>query len=150
MSCPRKIWNNLSCVLWYFENIRFGIEVWYINLKIWNLRRSCRLDSKLSVYAEPKSICQWYFLITKVYSYRSSSSSKLSPGSSSPLNLHKLNYLADYLHGMVRVFADDTFQSFSSNNLAFIGHILATDLEKLKLKEWAKKWLIKFSPLKTE
>ena len=38
---------------------------------------------------------------------------------------------------MVRVFADDTFLRISSNNLAFIGHILDTDLEKLK------KWTLK-------
>ena len=49
---------------------------------------------------------------------------------------------------MAKLFADDTSLSFSSNNLAFIDHILNSDL--LKLKEWAKKWLIKFNPLKTE
>ena len=49
---------------------------------------------------------------------------------------------------MARLFADDTFLSFSSNNLIFIEHILNTDL--VKLKEWAKKWLIKINPLKTE
>ena len=59
-----------------------------------------------------------------------------------------INDLADYLHGMAKMFADDTSLSFSSNNLAFIEHILNTDL--IKLKEWAKKWLIKFNPLKTE
>ena len=36
--------------------------------KIWNLRRSFRLALKLSVHAESKSIRQWHFLITKVYS----------------------------------------------------------------------------------
>ena len=35
-----------------------------------------------------------------------------------------INDLADYLHGMARMFADDTSLSFSSNNLAFIEHIL--------------------------
>ena len=49
---------------------------------------------------------------------------------------------------MARLFVDDTSLSFSSNNLAFIEHILNTDL--VKLKEWAKKWLIKFNPLKIE
>ena len=122
--------------------IEFGIEVWYINLKIWNLRRSFRLDSKLFVHAESKSIRQRHFLVTKVYSCRSSS--RLSPGSS----LIYINDLADYLHGMVRLFADDTFLSFSSNNLALIEHILNSDL--VKLKEWAKEWLINFNPLKTE
>ena len=58
-----------------------------------------------------------------------------------------INDLADYLHGMARLFADDTSLSFSSNHLAFIEHILNSDLE---LKEWAKKWLIKFNPLKIE
>ena len=58
-----------------------------------------------------------------------------------------INDLADYLHGMA-MFADDTSLSFSSNNLAFIEHILNSDL--VKLKKWAKNWLIKFNPLKTE
>ena len=49
---------------------------------------------------------------------------------------------------MVRLFADDTFLSFSSNNLALIEHILNSDL--VKLKEWAKEWVINFNPLKTE
>ena len=55
--------------------------------KVWNPRRSFRLASKLSVYAEPKSICQRHFLITKVYSCRSSS--RISPGSSFHLDLYK-------------------------------------------------------------
>ena len=42
-----------------------------------------------------------------------------------------INELADYLHGMARLFADDTSLSFSSNNLAFIEHILNSDLVKL-------------------
>ena len=42
----------------------------------------------------------------------------------------------------------NTSLSFSSNNLAFIKHILNTDLAKLK--EWVKKWLIKFKLIKTE
>ena len=41
-----------------------------------------------------------------------------------------------------------TSLSFSLNKLAFIEHILNTDL--IKLKEWSKEWLIKFNPLKTE
>ena len=49
---------------------------------------------------------------------------------------------------MARLLADDTSLSFLSNNLAFIEHILNSD--PAKLKEWAKKWLIKFNPLKTE
>ena len=59
-----------------------------------------------------------------------------------------INDLADYLHGMAKLFADDTPLSFSLNNLAFIEHILNSEL--VKLKEWAKKWLIKFNPQKTE
>ena len=62
--------------------------------------------------------------------------------------LSYINDLADYLHGMARLFADDTSLSFSSNNLAFIEHNLNSDL--VKLKEWAKKWLVKFNPQKTE
>ena len=77
-----------------------------------------------------------------IYSCRSSS--RLSPGSS--FFLIYINDLAVYLHGMAGPFADDTSLSFSSNNLAFIEHIL----NSVKLKEWAKKWLIKFNPLKTE
>ena len=49
---------------------------------------------------------------------------------------------------MAGLFADDTSLSFSSNNLAFIERILNSDL--VKLKEWAKKWLIKFNPLRKE
>ena len=56
-----------------------------------------------------------------------------------------INDLADYLHGMARLFANDTSLSFSSNNLAFI-----LNSDRVKLKEWAKQWLIKFNPLKTE
>ena len=58
-----------------------------------------------------------------------------------------INDLAAYLHGMAILSADDTSLSFSLNNLAFIEHILNTDL--IKLKEWSKK-SIKFNPLKTE
>ena len=47
-----------------------------------------------------------------------------------------INDLADYLHSMARLFADDTSLSFSPNNLAFIEHILNSDL--VKLKEWAE------------
>ena len=47
-----------------------------------------RLDSKVSVYAEPKSICIRHFLVTKVYSCWSSS--RLSPGSPFLLDLYKL------------------------------------------------------------
>ena len=36
--------------------------------------------------------------------------------------LFYINDLADYLHGMARLFADDTSLSFSSNNLAYIEH----------------------------
>ena len=49
---------------------------------------------------------------------------------------------------MARLFTDDTSLSFSSNNSALIEQILNSDL--VKLKDWAKKWLIKFNPLKTE
>ena len=51
-----------------------------------------------------------------------------------------INDVADYLLGMARLFADDTSLSFSSNNLAFIEHILNTDL--VKLKEWAGKVMV--------
>ena len=47
-----------------------------------------------------------------------------------------INDLADYLHGMTRLFTDDTSLSFSSNNLAFIEHILNSD--PVKLKEWQR------------
>ena len=124
-------------------------RVWHRSLiqnlkKTWNLWRSYRLDSKLSVYVEPKSICQRHFLITKFIL------AGVPQGSDLGLLffLIYINDLADYLHGMARLFADDTFLSFSSNNLIFIEHILNTDL--VKLKEWAKKWLIKINPLKTE
>ena len=47
---------------------------------------------------------------------------------------------------MARLFADEISLNFSSNSLAFIEYILNSDL--VKLKEWAKKWLIKFNALK--
>ena len=47
-----------------------------------------------------------------------------------------INGLAGYLHCMARLCVDDTFLSFSSTSLAFIEHILNSDL--VKLKEWAK------------
>ena len=65
-----------------------------------------------------------------------------------PLFLIYINDLTDNLHGMARPFADNASLSFSSNNLAFIEHILNTDL--VKLMKWAKKWLMKFNPLKRE
>ena len=58
-----------------------------------------------------------------------------------------INDLADYLHGMAQS-EDEKSLSFSSNNFAFIEHILNSDL--VKLKERAKKWLVKFNLLKTE
>ena len=47
---------------------------------------------------------------------------------------------------MARLFEDYTSLSFSSKNLACIEYILNTDL--VKLKEWAKKWLIKLNSQK--
>ena len=52
-----------------------------------------------------------------------------------------INDLADYLHGMARLFADDTSLSFSSNNLAFTEHILNTDLVKKNIKRMGKEML---------
>ena len=102
-------------LLFFYDISKTFGRVWHRGLihklkKIWNLRRSLRLDSKLSVYAEPKSICQWHFLIIILAG---------SPGSSFFFLIH-INDLADYLHGMVRLFADDISLSFSSNSLALI------------------------------
>ena len=64
-----------------------------------------------------------------------------------------LNDIAVYLHvhgtgRRHRLFADDTSLSFSCNNLAFIEHVLYTDL--VKVKDWAQQLLMKLNPLKTE
>ena len=49
---------------------------------------------------------------------------------------------------MARLFADDTFLSFSSASMAEIEFVLNYDLEKLS--NWANKWLITFNALRTE
>ena len=59
-----------------------------------------------------------------------------------------INDIADKLVGKTRLYADDTSLSFSSSILAEIETVLNNDLKQLK--EWATKWLISFSPAKTE
>ena len=44
--------------------------------------------------------------------------------------------IADYLHSMARLFADDTSVSVPANHLPFLEHVLNTSL--VKLKDWAK------------
>ena len=59
-----------------------------------------------------------------------------------------INDIADDLIGMAKLFADDTFLSFSSADLAELERVLNEDLNKLST--WAKRWLTIFNPQKTE
>lgn len=59
-----------------------------------------------------------------------------------------INDISDDLHGMTRLFADDTSLSYSSPNLRDMQRLINTDLERLS--EWASRWLIMFNAQKTE
>ena len=59
-----------------------------------------------------------------------------------------INDISEDLKGLARLFADDTFLSYSSIEIYQIEMILNEDLPKLTV--WAKKWPIVFNPLKTE
>ena len=59
-----------------------------------------------------------------------------------------INDISDDLHGMTRLFADDTSLSYSSLNIRDMQLLINTDL--IRLSEWASRWLIRFNPQKTE
>ena len=58
-----------------------------------------------------------------------------------------INDISDDLHGMTRLFADDTFLSYPSLNIRNMQLLINTDLNRLS--EWAKRWLIQFNPQNT-
>ena len=59
-----------------------------------------------------------------------------------------INDIADQLTDKVLLYADDSSLSYSSYNLTETEILVNNDLRKLK--EWANKWVIAFTPLKTE
>ncbi|MEW8548488.1 MAG: reverse transcriptase family protein [Candidatus Thiodiazotropha sp.] len=59
-----------------------------------------------------------------------------------------INDISDELTSLARLFADDTFLSFSSVDPMEIKYTMNQDLSKLN--DWAKKWLVTFNPSKTE
>ena len=59
-----------------------------------------------------------------------------------------INDIADSLLSLTRLFADDSSLYYSASSIADIEGIINHDLQLLAV--WAKQWLIKFNPLKTE
>ncbi|MCG7877681.1 MAG: reverse transcriptase domain-containing protein [Candidatus Thiodiazotropha endolucinida] len=59
-----------------------------------------------------------------------------------------VNDISDSLLSLTRLFADDSSLFYSASSLADIEGIINHDLRLLGV--WAKQWLIKFNPLKTE
>ena len=59
-----------------------------------------------------------------------------------------LIYINDSLLSLTRLFADDSSLYYSASSIADIEGIINHDLQSLAV--WAKQWLIKFNPLKTE
>ena len=58
-----------------------------------------------------------------------------------------VNDISESLHSLTRLFADDSSLFYSASSLVDIEGIINHDL---RLLVWAKQWLIKFNPLKTE
>ena len=59
-----------------------------------------------------------------------------------------VNDISDSLLSTVRLFADDSSLSVSSNDVLSIETLLNSDLQKMT--NWAKQWLVTFNPNKTE
>ena len=59
-----------------------------------------------------------------------------------------LSDIADSLLSLTRLFADDSSLFYSASSILDIEGIINHDLQLLAA--WAKQWLIKFNPLKTE
>ena len=59
-----------------------------------------------------------------------------------------VNDIADSLVSTTRLFADDSSLAVSSSDTSVIESTLNNDLKKIS--SWAKQWLVKFNPLKTE
>ncbi|KAK3095789.1 hypothetical protein FSP39_019145 [Pinctada imbricata] len=64
------------------------------------------------------------------------------------LFLTYINDIPDGLHGLTRLFADDTSNSHTSNDLVQIQDENNHDL--LKITQWAHDWLVDFNPQKTK
>ena len=67
---------------------------------------------------------------------------------SSFLFLIYINDIAESFLSLTRLFADDSSLYYSASSIADIEGIINHDLQLLAA--WAKPWLIKFNPLKTE
>ena len=59
-----------------------------------------------------------------------------------------VNDISDNLLSNLRLFADDSSLSVTSNDHAFMESILNNDLTQINT--WAKQWLVSFNPSKTE
>ena len=90
-------------------SIDFGIEVSYINLKNMESQVTFRMDSKLSAYADQRAFVNGFFSSLRSILARVPQGSGLGP----LLFLIYIKGIADYLHGMARLFAEDTFSSYN-------------------------------------
>ena len=59
-----------------------------------------------------------------------------------------INDIAKHLLSLTRLFADDSSLFYSAAHIADIAGIINHDLQLLT--NWAKQWLVRFNPLKTE
>ena len=59
-----------------------------------------------------------------------------------------VNDIADNLLSLTRLFADDTFLSYSSQSPYTIEDVINSDLESISI--WSKQWLVNFNPQKTK
>ena len=59
-----------------------------------------------------------------------------------------INDIADEIQGLTRLFADDTSVGNTSSNTLSI--VTKTNLDLSKIRNWAKTWLVKFNPNKTD
>ena len=59
-----------------------------------------------------------------------------------------VNDIADSLNSITRLFADDSSLAVSSKDNLYIQEIINRDLDNIN--KWAKQWLVKFNPAKTD
>ena len=57
-----------------------------------------------------------------------------------------VNDIADNLLSLIRLFADDTSLSYSSQSPYTIEDVINSDLESISI--WSKQWLVNFNPQK--
>ena len=59
-----------------------------------------------------------------------------------------INDVVEDIHGNIRLFADDTSLFISVDDPTEAAQLLNSDMEKID--QWAKKWLVRFNPAKSE